>query len=384
MAYFGPRQLLIILLLFANAKSFAFIYNSNGRPMTTADLNRFYGIPQGYAPQASPPVMAPYYGNGNAYGYGTQPHFPQPRVGQGYPAQYSQWQYAQAQQMQAAQMAQAQAAQRQYLQAQYEYALAQHARGYYDYSAYQQALSSYTQAYPQHYPQPYSQPYVLPTFPSQEASWLPPARGRPQDYCANCGTAAISHNPHAAMVAVAAVGLAVAASSNRGRQLPYSDGSCENIMDRRTLQKGPIGDYLYDYMKDNYGEEFTGSRYSSTPVSSYMRSYCPGFDGMRPEQKLNAWVYWFTAVAAPESSCTVNIPHRRSLVPGWGLWAAETSSSYRRRQGRLDECVRGDIRRYETQVICAVSTMASAPSGAYWSTRRMAGNRMANFPGCYR
>lgn len=151
---------------------------------------------------------------------------------------------------------------------------------------------------------------------------------------------------------------------------------CSNLMDANG-NFGEWGQSLASIIQeDKYRESFLADK--------AMGSFCPKFNSLSPELRLKAQVWFWTALAHEESSCSPQKVHatwytdrqgvRRRLnpTPGYGLWAMEKSANQRRWRGEACK----EIGTVAGQARCSVDIMqkvhynkgrpTSVSRGSYW------------------
>jgi len=129
----------------------------------------------------------------------------------------------------------------------------------------------------------------------------------------------------------------------------------------------------------------SSSAYSARYLHSHsLKAVCPKFGALDNAQKTKAWVWFWMVLANEESTCNVNLKHathfpdgrRLNPKPGFGLYAAELHLQHRSWRGPM---CRGNIRSADTQINCAVHTMADLQlrrgtgvlsSNSYWGPVR--------------
>lgn len=101
---------------------------------------------------------------------------------------------------------------------------------------------------------------------------------------------------------------------------------------------GPIGQSLESIMAEpKYKAAFTRN--------NALGQFCPKFNQLTPEQKIEAWTWFWTGLAQEESSCNPTKEHATTYVgsdgkyhtlnprEGYGLWALERDRNVRRWRG---------------------------------------------------
>lgn len=133
-----------------------------------------------------------------------------------------------------------------------------------------------------------------------------------------------------------------------------------------------------------------------------LRAVCPRFSPLWSEElQLRAWTWFWMVLANEESGCeprTFHPTHTKSgrrinPKPGYGLYAAELYGEHRNWRGPM---CRGNISQVETQLTCAVDTMAATQLsrgrgvrwvGSYWGPIRRASRQikpnMEGFKACF-
>ncbi len=154
---------------------------------------------------------------------------------------------------------------------------------------------------------------------------------------------------------------------------------CAFLMD----DNGKMGEYgksVFNIMsEDQYRPQFT--------KQNALGSYCPKFNSLSDTQKLQAWTWFWTALAQEEASCIVNAHHgttyttksgeTRILNPreGYGLWAMERDRNVRRSRGAACDSI-GTV---AGQARCSIDIMvkrqlaigeAASSKGGYWGPIR--------------
>jgi hypothetical protein len=181
---------------------------------------------------------------------------------------------------------------------------------------------------------------------------------------------------------IARVGGQVLYGRTRGKPISRA---CTRIIDGRG-NVGDLGRELAGTMLDYYPQYYLDG--------NSLAEVCPRFGRLSNDDKVKAWLWFWMVLANDESSCEPNTYHRNSLVPGWGLFAAELSPAYRRQRGMM---CRGNIKASSTQIHCAVSTMVNIQlsrglgvldRGSYWEGSRRPGRsispNMHLFGKCFR
>lgn len=133
--------------------------------------------------------------------------------------------------------------------------------------------------------------------------------------------------------------------------------SCSALMDS-TGHLGASGRSIFSIMAEaKYSRYFT--------ANNSLGSFCPNFNNLSDSQKLQAWTWFWTALANEESSCIVNRKHATTyrgrdgrvhvLNPreGYGLWALERDRNIRRHRGAACR----NIGTTEGQARCAIDIM---------------------------
>lgn len=117
---------------------------------------------------------------------------------------------------------------------------------------------------------------------------------------------------------------------------------------------------------------------------SALGAFCPKFNSLSEDQKIQAWTWFWGSLGSEESGCGLKKEHRTMVqglngvwkvnnpVPGYGIWALEKSPLLR--EGRGPECQ--NINTLAGQARCAIHIMvknqlskgntASAASLKYW------------------
>jgi hypothetical protein len=151
---------------------------------------------------------------------------------------------------------------------------------------------------------------------------------------------------------------------------------CANIMDANG-NLGSWGEAIKKVLSEEpYNRSFA--------ADNALGSFCPKFNSLSRERRIQAQIWFWTALAHEESSCNPNKEHgqwytdpqgvKRRLNPttGWGLWAMEKSANLRRTRGPA--CY--DIGSVEGQARCSIDIMqkvhydngraTSVSRGSYW------------------
>ena len=126
----------------------------------------------------------------------------------------------------------------------------------------------------------------------------------------------------------------------RQNKIQTMHATCGPIMDANWAPQ-EVGIALVDAMK-KYSEKFTENK--------SLAKICRGFPGMDSDQKLKAWVWFFTVMANKEHGCAHNLPDKG----GFGYWNANYPESIRRAKG--PDCI-GRIEDVHVQVTCVVKTV---------------------------
>lgn len=151
---------------------------------------------------------------------------------------------------------------------------------------------------------------------------------------------------------------------------------CANIMDTNG-NLGAWGEAIKKVLSEEpYNRSFA--------ANNALGSFCPKFNSLSRERRIQAQIWFWTALAQEESGCNPNKEHgqwytdaqgvKRRLNPttGWGLWAMEKSANLRRTRGPA--CY--DIGSVEGQARCSIDIMqkvhydngraTSVSRGSYW------------------
>jgi len=112
--------------------------------------------------------------------------------------------------------------------------------------------------------------------------------------------------------------------------------------------------------------------------SNSLGAFCPKFNELSKPQKLEAWTWFWTALAQEEASCRVNLVHGTSYMKngkmivlnpreGYGLWALERDRNIRRSRGAA--C--SNIGNIDGQARCSIDIMVKTQlsKGASASTQ---------------
>ena len=163
---------------------------------------------------------------------------------------------------------------------------------------------------------------------------------------------------------------------------------CDNIIDDETGNVGSWGEVL--------GRLLLSPEHKSTYFDrNTLGAFCPKFNQLSEQRKLQAWVWFWTALGAEESQCTLSQHHsthsgRTRINPraGYGLWTAEKSSTVRRGRYNSGNGDCRDISTIEGQALCAVTTMqetqleygksAYGYSSSYWGPTRPYSGKYGN------
>jgi hypothetical protein len=146
-------------------------------------------------------------------------------------------------------------------------------------------------------------------------------------------------------------------------------------------QNGNVGVWGESFLKILAEQPYS----QSFAADNALGKFCPKFNSLSPERRLQAQLWFWTALAQEESGCDPNIIHQthyaskdgstRRLNPrlGWGLWALEYDANVRARS-RGPAC--RDIKSVEGQARCSIDIMqkkhynegrtASVSRGSYW------------------
>jgi hypothetical protein len=120
---------------------------------------------------------------------------------------------------------------------------------------------------------------------------------------------------------------------------------------------GEGGKSLMSIMSENqYAKYYT--------QSNALGSYCPKFNGLSQTQKLEAWTWFWTALAQEEASCRVDLVHKTSYTKngreiilnpreGYGLWAMERDPNIRRSRGAACK----SLKNIDGQARCSIDIM---------------------------
>jgi hypothetical protein len=151
---------------------------------------------------------------------------------------------------------------------------------------------------------------------------------------------------------------------------------------------GSYGKEISSFMSNNFAKRF----YTK---SNSLSELCPNFNRFDDDLKLKAWTWFWMVLANEESDCNVNKYHpthlrsgrRLNPTEGWGMWAAELSSTKRKSRPMCS----GNIKTAKVQIMCAVGTMADTQlskgtgvlhRGSYWGpVRRYASQIAPNMKG---
>ncbi|MBO9667286.1 MAG: hypothetical protein J7501_10795 [Bdellovibrio sp.] len=128
---------------------------------------------------------------------------------------------------------------------------------------------------------------------------------------------------------------------------------CSSLMNSQG-KMGSDGRDVYEIMSEPRNKQY----YTK---SSSLGNFCPRFNQLTEDQKLQAWVWFWTALGMEESGCRPNIlhgtryPDGRILNPraGWGLWTMEKDRNIRRDRG--PEC--SNISTVKGQARCSIEIM---------------------------
>jgi hypothetical protein len=128
---------------------------------------------------------------------------------------------------------------------------------------------------------------------------------------------------------------------------------CSSLMNSQG-KMGADGQTIYNIMASERNVKY----YTQ---NSALGNFCPRFNSLSSADKLQAWVWFWTALGHEESGCRPNLPHGtrfpdgRILNPraGWGMWTMEKDRNVRRDRG--PEC--SNISSVAGQARCSVEIM---------------------------
>lgn len=182
-----------------------------------------------------------------------------------------------------------------------------------------------------------------------------------------------------------------------GRSTKPMNPRCAAFMDRDG-RLGRLGKKAMRIMSEpRYVDFFT--------KSNALGKFCPRFNALLPSEQLQAWTWFWAALANEETQCVQEIEHpthirrRGRLIrindrPGWGFFALEKEASVRATRGRACRSVIGDG---EGQMRCAIDIMkettladgqtASNDRRSYWGPVRRGNHQilphMKRFKACF-
>lgn len=156
--------------------------------------------------------------------------------------------------------------------------------------------------------------------------------------------------------------------------------TCSNLMSSQG-ELGSQGQSVFSIMAEaQYASYFT--------ARNALGNFCPKFNTLTNTQKLQAWTWFWTALAMEEASCEVTKVHGTTYVDrkgnvrilnpreGYGMWALERDRNIRRGRGAACD----NIANASGQARCAIDIMtkrqlsrgrtASSDSGSYWGPIR--------------
>lgn len=154
------------------------------------------------------------------------------------------------------------------------------------------------------------------------------------------------------------------------------DPACSMMMSS-SGQMGAVGRSVFSIMSEPQNKQF----YTR---SDALGGFCPKFRTLTPTERLQAWTWFWTALAQEESSCNPKLRHpthyrdgrgRLAILnprEGFGMWAMEKDANIRRNRGAA--C--SNIASAEGQARCSIEIMrqtqlakgrnADVRSGSYW------------------
>lgn len=135
--------------------------------------------------------------------------------------------------------------------------------------------------------------------------------------------------------------------------------ACSKLMDS-SGHLGPTGKNIFSIMAEaKYARYFTSN--------NSLGGFCKNFNNLTDAQKLQAWTWFWTALAQEESGCIENRKHETTYIgydglthtlnryEGHGLWTLERNPNVRRRNKRGAACEK--IKTAEDQARCSIDIM---------------------------